>query len=851
MFAKSTIFALFACYIIPSVYTAVSLTPADGIMKRESGEQLIVACNVNQPATPKWYSPTGSEISEDSNQRIHIERKHSKVILRLKGVRSEDRGLWSCDAGLKGKKSFTLDVEDPLVLISNAIEYAPLGETHFIKCIPSAPNKVELSWRKGPYKHKVESSKYRPDANGLHIVTVGMADNDTFWCTADIVDRGKTIDQPIRIIVSEAVTKPNIGCVGDPCAVQGGKAILQCHSSGIPSPKYQWSKGPALRIQSNPDFKYHTDSNSLVINKLNLSDDGTYECRAFNEFDTQGKSAFYTMHVLVPPLINPILPLLISIDESADLECSVDRSSSMPISFQWMHDNGSLLVENRHFQIVDDLINFRSVLRIFNANKAHFLNYTCEARNIAGRRRAVGELRINFPSEFTTNTTTVYFGLEGLESHLRCTFDGYPMPTITWHLDRPSSAELRPGDRNARDITLSQSGPYRWTSSIKIVPPSLSSDLVLFCVARNPRQSSVQITLKRATSPDPPSYGDRLNSFVNTASFKAVMPHFTGGLPVRQIEVRYKPVPDDRQTLEPPFLSERFNVSSSDNNVLVTLGNLLPSTLYRVGLVSFTDFGPSRMLENLFLTSGKTHPIFDVGVALSTNESASLTIANNSNDVLACGMFSSCILKWKMLSDGGSPLTSISISHSRIRTGNFDSVSRQNVVNLPITDQYYELKGLLPLSRYLVEFKSKNEIAQGSKKFFIKTGASPPGYRELQEARKRPGVWAVIGIILLIVTLLVFLCMFVVCLRMPKPNSSGNNFIGKIAGVTSPDPPFFNGDFRDNSMQPLNADTSRNFNPLYKDNSGFESPWNTFIGDSRFEKQRSFPAGFTTDSSRV
>lgn len=852
---------------------AVTLTPADHNLKRYNGEQVIVACSATpKEAIPRWYSPSLSEITEDSNQRIHIERRNDNVILRLKGVRSEDRGVWSCTADTYGKRSFTLEVEDPLILQANSVEYAPLEETHFISCVASGTIKAEFTWRKGPHKHKLTSSKYRVSQSGLHIASVSLADNDTFWCTADMYEKGITVDHPIRIIVSKAVTVPHITCAGNPCAVQGGRAVLRCESSGLPQPKYQWSKGPALQIQSNPDFKYHTDGNSLVINKLNRSDDGVYKCRAFNEYDKLGKEVDYKIKVLVPPNIDPISAPSISRDETTDLICAVDPNSSPPVYFNWFHQDGKLIKENEHFQIIDDPRNFRSVLRVINANKNHFLNYTCEAKNVAGVRRSNGELRINLPCAQSENTTTVFYGLSELESRVQCTFDSYPMPSITWHVDRPQSPEIRVGQRGVRTITLSQTGPYQWTSFLKIAPSSLESDLMLYCSARNPRHhesSTVQITLRKATLPDPPTFGQRVTSFINTASFSVQLPTNTGGLPIKHVEVRYKPVQNKLQLLEPAYLSERFNVSEGQKSILITLTNLFPSTFYRIGLVSITDFGESKTKENLFQTRGQTHPLFDVGVASAglLNGSA-FTLVNSSENVIPCGFFSSCIIKWRMLSDGGSPVSKITIDHLRVRSSAvFDSRQRKNAITifkpLPVEPAGYELKNLLPLSRYMIEFNASNQFGTGTKLFYVKTSASPPGYRELQEARKRPGVWAVIGIILLIVILLVFLCMFVVCLRMPKPtSSSAQNFMGKIAGVSSAtNQAFFDvNDFRD-SMQPLNGgDTSRNFNPLYKENTGFESPWNTFLSESRsvVDKQRSLPPSITkngfnlkNDSSRV
>jgi hypothetical protein len=117
---------------------------------------------------------------------------------------------------------------------------------------------AELSWFKGRDKTRLTSSNYERSNDGLKIQRVSLADNDLFWCQADVLETGESKDYAIQVIIArmlskdilffvikyflEGITPPRIVCAA-PCAVEKQTATLICEAGGMPPPQFIWFYG--------------------------------------------------------------------------------------------------------------------------------------------------------------------------------------------------------------------------------------------------------------------------------------------------------------------------------------------------------------------------------------------------------------------------------------------------------------------------------------------------------------------------------------------------------------------------------------------------------------------------------
>jgi len=90
----------------------------------------------------------------------------------------------------------------PITFFADPIQYAELNSAVIIKCRVLANPSAEISWFRGRDKVRVISSNYERTNDGLKIQRVSLADNDVFWCQADVLETGESRDIPIQVVIA-------------------------------------------------------------------------------------------------------------------------------------------------------------------------------------------------------------------------------------------------------------------------------------------------------------------------------------------------------------------------------------------------------------------------------------------------------------------------------------------------------------------------------------------------------------------------------------------------------------------------------------------------------------------------
>lgn len=90
----------------------------------------------------------------------------------------------------------------PITFFGESIQYAEFNAAVLIKCRVLANPAAEISWFKGRDKTRLTSSNYERSNDGLRIHRVSLADNDVFWCQADVLETGESKDYPIQVIIA-------------------------------------------------------------------------------------------------------------------------------------------------------------------------------------------------------------------------------------------------------------------------------------------------------------------------------------------------------------------------------------------------------------------------------------------------------------------------------------------------------------------------------------------------------------------------------------------------------------------------------------------------------------------------
>ena len=98
----------------------------------------------------------------------------------------------------------------PITFFGEPIQYGELNAAVIIKCRVLANPSAEVSWFKGREKTRLTSPNYERTNDGLKIHRVSLADNDLFWCQADVLETGESKDYPIQVIIARKFSRGEI-----------------------------------------------------------------------------------------------------------------------------------------------------------------------------------------------------------------------------------------------------------------------------------------------------------------------------------------------------------------------------------------------------------------------------------------------------------------------------------------------------------------------------------------------------------------------------------------------------------------------------------------------------------------
>ena len=181
----------------------------------------------------------------------------------------------------------------------------------------------------------------------------------------------------------------------------GEEVTLECAANGVPQPTVSWLKdGRELDTGADPRFE-RAGHGSLTIGRVELADEGGYQCRAENSEDSV--DAGIELAVLVAPTLTKAPKSQVSYEKDDVLfECSVHGRPEP--SVKW-YKNGDLIIQSEYFQVGRSPTNPRKLtpdtqmvrgtsLRILGLVSSDSGVYQCIAANTAGTIQAAAQLRV-------------------------------------------------------------------------------------------------------------------------------------------------------------------------------------------------------------------------------------------------------------------------------------------------------------------------------------------------------------------------------------------------------------------------------------------------------------------------
>uniref|UniRef100_A0A0K0E047 Hemicentin-1 n=1 Tax=Strongyloides stercoralis TaxID=6248 RepID=A0A0K0E047_STRER len=207
--------------------------------------------------------------------------------------------------------------------------------------------------------------------------------------------------------------------------IQGDSVDLTCDFDGDPLPKIKWYKNIEQFIDEKKLYKRH---NILSIKNSTKNDEGTYQCKAYNEAGETFKTI--NVEVILPPVFNTSTNKTkslvdIPVDKSYVIECPIESLS--PLEILWYKDDEPISHDSHEFIISSDE---KSII-INKIQQGGNFNIMCVAKNLAGEASKEFDITITEPPKILSKGGQKSV----IENHtivLHCEVSGHPFPIITW-----------------------------------------------------------------------------------------------------------------------------------------------------------------------------------------------------------------------------------------------------------------------------------------------------------------------------------------------------------------------------------------------------------------------------------
>uniref|UniRef100_A0AAY4E4G7 Contactin-5 n=1 Tax=Denticeps clupeoides TaxID=299321 RepID=A0AAY4E4G7_9TELE len=349
--------------------------------------------------------------------------RKSQAVLEIPNIQLEDSGSYECKAeNSRGGTAFRgyLQVYMYPQWIS-MINDTQLDSGEQLRWECKATGKPRPSYRWLRNGAPLSPQNRVEMVNGeLIIHRVQQTDSGMYQCVAENKYGAIYSSGELKILASAPMFKTTSVKV---IATVGKDVSLECRPQASPKPRVSWRKGDR-RIQPSKRIILLRNNTLRIINS-SRSDEGSYVCRAENQFGSAEKTTALLVKEAMRVELSPSR-VEVTVGESVVLSCKAIHDPSLDVSFLWLLNSQPLNFqkEGGHFEYIQtqsstaDLM-IRSILL------KHAGKYGCRVQTSADTVYAEAELLVRGPPgppgvvivEEITDTTATLSWSHGVDNH--------------------------------------------------------------------------------------------------------------------------------------------------------------------------------------------------------------------------------------------------------------------------------------------------------------------------------------------------------------------------------------------------------------------------------------------------
>ncbi|KAM4696629.1 hemicentin-2 [Rhinophrynus dorsalis] len=276
------------------------------------------------------------------------------------------------------------------------------------------------------------------EAPGITLLAAGQSlrfhrirKDDTGSYTCSAVNRAGEAQRTFNVMILVSPTIYGAGSLQDVTARDGADVELHCKTSGVPQPQIEWTKDGQPLPYGDSHVQLLEGGQVLRINGTRLSDQGRYQCLAFNHAGQQVKD--FNLKIHTPPTIwssNETTEVASLLHGAVELKCEA-RGSPLP-SITWFKDKRPI--------VSSAWASYRDSGRSLQLSRVQLSDagaYTCRANNHAGTAEKSYRLDIYVAPDIdgAGGKPQAIKAIVGRSLELECTATGHPPPSLSWLKD--------------------------------------------------------------------------------------------------------------------------------------------------------------------------------------------------------------------------------------------------------------------------------------------------------------------------------------------------------------------------------------------------------------------------------
>ncbi|KJH44302.1 immunoglobulin I-set domain protein [Dictyocaulus viviparus] len=419
-------------------------------------EAVNLSVTVTGSPTPKltWFKDD-VPIDIDNVHVLTKDEGSGHFVLTIKDAKVTDVGSYSCKAVNEAGEAYTeatvnVSKESVAPQFTETLRAVQVKETEAVNLsvtVTGSPT-PKLTWFKDDVPIDIDNVHVltKDEGSGHFVLTIKDAkvtDVGSYSCKA-VNDAGEARTEATVNVAKESIA-PQFTEILKPLEVTEGQSF-QAHVTvtGSPAPNVVWLKDnvPVELDSTHVICKDHGDGQfTLVINNAQVSDIGSYSCRASNEAGIAETEAKFSVieELLSPHFEEKLTPLEVDMGKPAMLSCTVIGKPEPEVT--WFKDGVAIQIDHDHFSRKDSIGEHALIIK--NLRVEDVGSYSCEAVNKAGKDITIADVKFpKYGFEKTKTEDVEPLFIEPLEESyandgemvvLECRVNEESHPEILWY----------------------------------------------------------------------------------------------------------------------------------------------------------------------------------------------------------------------------------------------------------------------------------------------------------------------------------------------------------------------------------------------------------------------------------